>query len=163
MLGRGQSRFARSYGTHGKLARAMLLATADGVQAYPESGTFESQGPCPASHPVRVPQVMFEVIYETKEFNDPTLWPEDGSQPFVYSFGDATGYANHGDYLFGWKDDSLQKIMDEECFVNCSSMRTQSIEQMNACSTTRKVDEDVGDSNCKSNDTRRVEWRTDLE
>jgi hypothetical protein len=150
MLGRGQSRFARSYGTHGKLARAMLLATANGIQAYPESGTFESQGPCPASHPVRVPQVMFEVIYETKEFNDPALWPEDGSQPFVYSFGDATGYANHGDYLFGWKDDSLQKIMDEECFVNCSSMRTQSIEQMNACSTTRKVDEDVGDSNCKS-------------
>jgi hypothetical protein len=92
---------------------------------------------------------MFEVIYETKEFNDPALWPEDGSQPFVYSFGDGTGYANHGDYLFGWKDDTLQKIMDEECFVNCASMRTQSIEQMNACSVTKKVDEDVGDSNCK--------------
>jgi hypothetical protein len=128
----------------------LLLATADLVQAYPESGTFESQGPCPASHPVRVPQVMFEVIYETKEFNDPTLWPEDGSQPFVYSFGDGTGYANHGDYLFGWKDDALQKIMDEECFVNCSSMRTQSIQAMNACTTTRKVDEDIGDTNCES-------------
>jgi hypothetical protein len=99
---------------------------------------------------VRVPQVMFEVIYETKAFNDLALWPEDGSQPFVYSFGDHTGYANHGDYLFGWKDDSLQKIMDEECFVQCSSMKTQSMEQMNACSTTRKVDEDVGDVNCKS-------------
>jgi hypothetical protein len=95
---------------------------------------------------------MFEVIYETKEFNDPALWPEDGSQPFVYSFGDGSGYANHGDYLFGWKDDALQKIMDEECFVNCKSMRTQSIEQMNACSVTKKVDEDVGDANCKSDD-----------
>jgi hypothetical protein len=95
---------------------------------------------------------MFEVIYETKEFNDPALWPEDGSQPFVYSFGDGTGYANHGDYLFGWKDDALQKIMDEECFVNCKSMRTQSIEQMNACSVTKKVDEDIGDANCKSDD-----------
>jgi hypothetical protein len=95
---------------------------------------------------------MFEVIFETKEFNDPALWPEDGSQPFVYSFGDGTGYANHGDYLFGWKDDALQKIMDEDCFVNCASMRTQSIEQMNACSVTKKVDEDVGDSNCKPED-----------
>lgn len=92
---------------------------------------------------------MFEVIYETKDFNNPADWPEDGSQPFVYSFGDGTGYANHGDYLFGWKDDSLQKIMDEECFVNCKSMKTQSIEQMNACSTTRKVNEDIGDADCK--------------
>ena len=92
---------------------------------------------------------MFEVIYETKDFNNPADWPQDGSQPFVYSFGDQTGYANHGDYLFGWKDDSLQKIMDEECFVNCKSMKTQSIEQMNACSTTRKVDEDIGDDDCK--------------
>jgi hypothetical protein len=97
-----------------------------------------------------MPQVMFEVIYETRDFNDVALWPEDGSQPFVYSFGDGTGYANHGDYVFGWKDGALQKIMDEECFVNCTSMRTQSIQAMNACSTTRKVDEDIGDTNCKS-------------
>ena len=80
---------------------------------------------------------MFEVIYETAAFNDPSLWPEDGSQPFVYSFGDNTGYANHGDYVFGWKDDSLQKIMDDECFVQCKSMRTQSIEAMNACGVGR--------------------------
>lgn len=92
---------------------------------------------------------MFEVIYETAAFNDPAIWPEDGSQPFVYSFGDATGYANHGDYVFGWKDDALQKIMDEECFVRCSSMRTQSIEAMNACGVERKVVEDTGDVNCK--------------
>lgn len=92
---------------------------------------------------------MFEVIYETAAFNDPALWPEDGSQPFVYSFGDNTGYANHGDYVFGWKDDSLQKIMDDECFVQCKSMRTQSIEAMNACGVGRKVVEDIGDENCK--------------
>ncbi|KAJ4368749.1 hypothetical protein N0V83_005831 [Neocucurbitaria cava] len=114
--------------------------------SYPASGTFESQGPCPSSHPVRVPQVMYEVIYETAQFNDPSIWPEDGSQPFVYSFGDATGYGNHGDYIFGWKDDALQKIMDEECYVNCKSMRTQSIDQMNSCSVGRKVVEDIGDS-----------------
>ncbi|KAF1832110.1 hypothetical protein BDW02DRAFT_600202 [Decorospora gaudefroyi] len=113
--------------------------------AYPASGTFESQGPCPASHPKRMPQLMYEVIYETAPFNDPELWPEDGSQPFVYSFGDATGYGNHGDYIFGWKDDSLQKIMDEECYVGCSSMKTQSVEAMNSCSVPRMVDEEIGD------------------
>ena len=118
--------------------------------AYPASGTFESQGPCPATHPVRMPQLMFEVIYETKGFNDVAMWPADGSQPFVYSFGDQTGFANHGDYLFGWKDDSLQKIMDEECYVGCASMKTQSMQAMNSCSVPRKVDEDVGDSTCRS-------------
>lgn len=94
---------------------------------------------------------MFEVIYETQDFNELAAWPEDGSQPFVYSFGDETGFANHGDYLFGWKDDSLQKIMDEECYVNCGSMRTQSMEQMNACSVGRKVVEEIGDENWIAN------------
>lgn len=56
--------------------------------AYPESGTFESTGPCPASHPVRLPQLMYEIIWDTREFNNVDLWPEDGSQPFVYSMGD---------------------------------------------------------------------------
>ena len=42
----------------------------------------------PASHPVRLPQLMYEVIWDTRQFNDPDLWPEDGSQPFVYSMGD---------------------------------------------------------------------------
>ncbi|CAE7023413.1 hypothetical protein P3342_005221 [Pyrenophora teres f. teres] len=114
--------------------------------AYPESGTFESQGPCPASHPVRMPQLMYEVIYETAAFNDVSLWPEDGSQPFVYSFGDETGYGNHGDYIFGWKDDALQKIMDEECYVNCATMKTQSMAMMNSCSVPRKVNEAIGDT-----------------
>ncbi|KAF2272955.1 uncharacterized protein EI97DRAFT_503906 [Westerdykella ornata] len=113
--------------------------------SYPANGTFESQGPCPASHPVRVPQLMYEVIFETKAFNNKADWPADGSQPFVWSFGDRTGYGNHGDYLFGWKNDSLQKIMDEECYVNCQTMKTQPISAMNACSVGRKVDEDIGD------------------
>jgi hypothetical protein len=92
---------------------------------------------------------MFEVIYETAPFNNPSDWPTDGSQPFVYSFGDGTGFGNHGDYVFGWKDDALQKIMDEPCYVGCSSMKTQSMAKMNECSVPRKVVEDVGDDDCK--------------
>lgn len=41
-----------------------------------------------------MPQLMFEVIYETKDFNDIAMWPIDGSQPFVYSFGDHHRPAN---------------------------------------------------------------------
>jgi hypothetical protein len=42
---------------------------------------------CPASHPVRVPGVMYEIYWDTKEFNDPANFA-GGKQPFVYSFGD---------------------------------------------------------------------------
>ena len=32
--------------------------------AYPSSGTFESVGPCPETHPVRLPQLMYEVMWD---------------------------------------------------------------------------------------------------
>lgn len=47
-----------------------------------------AEGNCPSSHPVRIPQVMYEVMWDTRPFNDKNLWPEDGSQPFVWSTGD---------------------------------------------------------------------------
>ena len=59
-----------------------------------------------------------------------------------------TGYATHGDYVFGWKDDSLQKIMDEPCYVHCASMKTQSIDAMNQCTMPPVVDEPI--DGCKS-------------
>ncbi|KAF2002548.1 hypothetical protein P154DRAFT_430842 [Amniculicola lignicola CBS 123094] len=113
--------------------------------AYPESGTFETGGPCPASHPVRMPQLFYEVIWDTRPFNNKDDWPEDGSQPFVWSFGDGTGYANHGDYIFGWKDDSLQRAMDSPCYVSCPTLKTQSAEAMNKCTVDRVVKEEIDD------------------
>ncbi|KAI1270371.1 hypothetical protein F5Y18DRAFT_421863 [Xylariaceae sp. FL1019] len=111
--------------------------------AYPSSGTFETNGPCPATHPVKIPQLFYEVIWDTTAFNNPADWPEDGSQPFVWSFGDATGYGNHGDYVFGWKGDALQKAMDTNCNINCPALTTQSIEAGNQCVVKATVDENV--------------------
>jgi hypothetical protein len=111
--------------------------------AYPSSSTFENNGPCPASHPVKIPQLFFEVIWDTTKFNDKSLWPEDGSQPFIWSYGDATGYGNHGDYVFGWKGDSLQKAMDADCNINCPQLKTQSIATGNKCAQSQKVQENI--------------------
>jgi hypothetical protein len=48
--------------------------------AYPETGTFESGGKCPDSHPVRLPQILLETVWDTRAFNNKADWPADGSQ-----------------------------------------------------------------------------------
>ncbi|KAK3366280.1 hypothetical protein B0T24DRAFT_711821 [Lasiosphaeria ovina] len=110
--------------------------------SYPETGTFESGGPCPDSHPVRVPQLMYETIWNTSQFNNKADWPETG-QPFVWAMGDHTGFGSHGDYVFGWKDDALQRAMDSTCYVNCPTLKTQGISDMNKCTVPVTVDENV--------------------
>jgi len=43
---------------------------------------------CPSTHPVRIPQVMYEVMFDTSgPFSDPKYF-QNGTQPLVYSFGD---------------------------------------------------------------------------
>jgi hypothetical protein len=63
----------------------------------------------------------------------------------------STGYGQHGDYLFGWKDDSLQKAMDAlpggKCAnANCSVLKVQSAKDAMACKKAQQVPEDVGKS-----------------
>jgi hypothetical protein len=47
------------------------------------------RGKCPEGFPVRLPQIMYEVMFDTTPFNHEDLWGADGTQPFVFSMGDA--------------------------------------------------------------------------
>ncbi|TLD19271.1 hypothetical protein PspLS_09949 [Pyricularia sp. CBS 133598] len=114
--------------------------------AYPQQGTFESGGACPSTHPVKIPQLMYEVMFDTRQFNDRSLWPTDGSQPFFWSNGERTGLGNHGDYIFGWKGDALQRAMDSKCANDrCPALQRQTDQQAQACTKERVVKEEVGD------------------
>ncbi|KAH8896038.1 hypothetical protein GQ53DRAFT_641040 [Thozetella sp. PMI_491] len=111
---------------------------------------------CPSTHPVRVPQVMYEIMWDTRPFNDPKYF-QGGKQPFVYSFGDGTGHGQHGDYLFGWKNDALQRGMDALGKGGCnldvcsSALKIQTGPEAIACTKKTQVQETVGRSGeCKT-------------
>jgi hypothetical protein len=61
------------------------------------------------------------------------------------------GYGQHGDYLFGWKGDVLQKVMDAlpsgKCVnANCSVLKIQAAKDVMACKKAQQIKEDVGTS-----------------
>jgi hypothetical protein len=84
-------------------------------------------------------------VWDTRNFNNKADWPTDGSQPFYLSMGDNTGYGQHGDYVFGWQNDSLQKAMDEAkgCMgASCGGLKTQQPGAGNKCVVKGRVNED---------------------
>lgn len=73
--------------------------------AYP-TGSYDS-GPCPEGFPVRLVSIFYEVIWQTEMFED--MWYGD-KQPFVFSFGDPTGYGQHADFV-------RHKLLYSPCFI----------------------------------------------
>lgn len=79
--------------------------------AYP---SLSDNGFCPESHPHRFISIFYEVQWETNAFAD--MWYGD-EQPFVWSFGDPTGFGYHGDFVSGWDVPTLQ-----DAVTNCNDL-----------------------------------------
>ena len=54
-------------------------------------------GECPPGFPVRHPTLLYESVWQTQQFDK--MWPQQGSNPFVLSNGDPTGFGFHGDFV----------------------------------------------------------------
>ena len=89
---------------------------------------------------------MYELMWDVSKFADKSLWPTDGTKPFVYSMN-LGGAAAHGDYVFGWEADSLQKAMDNNCNLNTAcpkaGLTVQTSDQYSACTKKQQAPEDV--------------------
>ncbi len=70
--------------------------------AYPDSVIT---GSCPPGFPTRMPGLMYEIIWNVQAFAG-----MDGS--FVFSNGDDSGHGYHGDFISGWKEETLQEALD---------------------------------------------------
>ncbi|CZS90192.1 related to glyoxal oxidase precursor [Rhynchosporium graminicola] len=62
-------------------------------------------GECKEEFPVRLPSLMYEIIWATNAFKG-----IPGS--FILSSGDTTGYGMHGDFMMGWDEGFLQQAID---------------------------------------------------
>ena len=61
----------------------------------------------------------------------------------------STGYGQHGDYVFGWKEGVLQKALDARCSGNaCASLKTQSTDASLKCVKGQESKEQI--EGCKS-------------
>ncbi|KAL1868426.1 hypothetical protein VTK73DRAFT_3692 [Phialemonium thermophilum] len=102
-------------------------------------------GACPSSHPVKLPQVMYELMWNVSTFSDKSQWPTTGN-PFVYSMN-IGGAAAHGDYVFGWEGNTLQKAMDSGCNLNrdcaAAGIHAQTPAEYNACKKPQMAREEV--------------------
>jgi hypothetical protein len=109
---------------------------------------FMNAPACPSSHPIRVPQVTYETVWDTTKFN--SMWTS--GNPFVWSFEGSRGYGTHADYLFGWKDNSLQRAMDKaECFYDgCGSITKQAMTVANKCTVKDQVGEETDGCTCQN-------------
>jgi len=87
---------------------------AAGLDNYKENMQFPTNGNCPEGW-IHTPHLFYEVYWNTPAFA--SRWTQgQGTQPFVLSQGDATGYGLHGDFIAGWDVDALQQIID-----NCNA------------------------------------------
>ncbi|KAL2060370.1 hypothetical protein VTL71DRAFT_9765 [Oculimacula yallundae] len=115
--------------------------------AYGSGSGANGGGSCPSTHPTKLPQIMYELMWNVTDFmKDKSIFPADGSNPFMYSMN-LGGSAAHGDYVFGWKGQTLQLAMDKNCNLDkdCSAagITKQSADKYNACNIPQAAPETV--------------------
>lgn len=114
---------ARTNCSDGLRAQIDFQSCWDGVNLYKSDQShvaYLSQidnGDCPPAYPYLLPHLFYEIIYSPNTINQ-----SDGGF-FVFSNGDTTGFAMHGDFQNGWNATVLTAAI-AECLNNDNSSVT---------------------------------------
>ncbi|KAF8224150.1 hypothetical protein L208DRAFT_1410716 [Tricholoma matsutake] len=98
-------------------------------------------------YPVTIPRLFFEVYWASNSFASVRSQAKNSTQPFVYSYGDPTGYGYHADFVNGWEKGVLQNAVDK-CHCNpygdptcCVDQGIFNMDKGKHCRITKSVDE----------------------
>lgn len=83
------------------------LTSSDHSHVVYPMGDLADNGPCPASHNVRLPTLFYEFIWDVTNITN-----ANHSQ-LVLANGDAMGYSFHGDFIAAWNETILQGAIDQ--------------------------------------------------
>jgi hypothetical protein len=80
--------------------------------------SYPVNGACPATHPVPLPEVSYNIIYDVKEANAPLRWRLSSD---TYDSTQPGGYSSHGDWFNGWKAEVMQTFVQkcDQASVDC--------------------------------------------
>ena len=81
---------------------------------------YPSNGACPSTHPVAIPEITFNIVYPVTEANSPLRWRLSSDN---YSTSQPAGYSSHGDWFNGWKPDIADTWVNHclKAAVDCHS------------------------------------------
>ncbi|WWD16759.1 hypothetical protein CI109_101191 [Kwoniella shandongensis] len=128
----------------------------DGKNLYKPDGSHMAYtdnlqyGSCPVSHPIRLPAIMLEYVWQTYKLR-PGVALKDH---LVWANGDTTGYGLHADFVNGWDTDVLNAALTSPDCVGKGEMTmtacTVLAQHMNnaaalACKPSRGVLETIED------------------
>jgi Domain of unknown function (DUF1996) len=81
---------------------------------------YPSGGACPATHPVPMPAITFNIVYKIPAQNAPLRWrlASDG-----YATSLPAGYSSHGDWVNGWKTEMMETFVRhcDQAAADCHS------------------------------------------
>ncbi|GAC93618.1 hypothetical protein PHSY_001183 [Pseudozyma hubeiensis SY62] len=83
------------------------LVSADRSHVVYPLGDNADNGPCPASHNVRLPTLFYEFVFDVTGITNANY------SELVLSNGDSMGYSFHADFIAAWNETILQDAIDE--------------------------------------------------
>jgi len=79
--------------------------------------TLIQDGVCPETHPIYLPILFYETIWQTNAF-------KDLPGRFVFANGDPTGYGYHADFIAAWDDGVQEQVRDNP---QCTGLTTDGV------------------------------------